>query len=271
MRYILGFCVVLAVANLTGIVERAYAFQTPAAGRTAPAPPAPGTAGAVENAVQQNLLPGDTTQSTVTSPANANPAPGIPGTVTSTPAATTTATTNAIQNPTSPGAVIGNPAAGTTTAPGYVAPGTVNAGPMNRQTYSSNYVPGTQAVTTPGVAVGGINSVNPMGTTMPIGTYYSGAGVGPYGVYPRTTTYSSMYVTPGYTTAGQTYYTTPVQTYPIRQRRGLFGGLFGRRNRVYATSPYTYGCGPGHLHLWHGPGYLHLRHGPLLMGGRTGE
>ncbi|MGP0064231.1 MAG: hypothetical protein ACLQGP_11605 [Isosphaeraceae bacterium] len=247
MRYILGFCVALAVANLTGIVERAYA-QTPAAGRAVPAPPAQGTAGAVENAVQQNLVPGGTTtQSTVTNPANANPAPGIPGTVTSTPATTTTATTNAIQNPTSPGAVIGNPATVTTTAPGYVAPGTVNAETTNNPAYSSYYVPGTQTVTTPGVAIGGINSVNPMGTTMPIGTYYSGAGVGPYSVYPRTTTYSSMYVTPGYTTAGQTYYTTPVQTYPIRQRRGLFGGLFGRRNRVYTTAPYTYtyGTAPG--------------------------
>jgi hypothetical protein len=244
MRYILGFCVVLAVANLTGIVERAYAFQTPAAGRTAPAPPASGTAGAVENAVQQNLVPGGTTtQSTATSPATANPAPSIPGTVNSTPGATT----NANQIPTSPGAVIGNPATVTTTAPGYVAPGTVNAGTTNNQAYSSNYVPGTQTVTTPGVATGGINSVNPMGTTMPIGSFYSGAGVGPYGVYPRTTTYSSMYVTPGYTTAGQTYYTTPVQTYPIRQRRGLFGGLFGRRNNVYTTAPYTYtyGTAPG--------------------------
>ncbi len=40
------------------------------------------------------------------------------------------------------------------------------------------------------------------------------------------------------------------QTYTVRQRRGLFGGIFGRRNRVvypansygttYTTTPYSY-------------------------------
>ena len=52
---------------------------------------------------------------------------------------------------------------------------------------------------------------------------------------------------------GGTNYPTPDQTYPIRQRRGLFGGLFRRRNRRLSASPYgttytttTYGYGPGY-------------------------
>jgi hypothetical protein len=252
MRYILGLCVVLAVANLTGIVETAYGFQ--AAGRTAPASPAQGAATAAENAVQQNLLPGTTNPTTVTSPTNANQAPAIPGaapatpSVTSTPATTTTDPTNVIQTPSVPGTVTTNPAAGAMTTQGNVVPGTNNAGMMNNRAYSSYYVPGTQPGTTPNVGAGGINAVNPMGTTMPIGSYYSGAGVGSYGMVPGTTTYSSRYVTPGYTTPTQTYYTTPAQTYPVRQRRGLFGGLFRRRNlQVYTTAPagYTYGMAPG--------------------------
>jgi hypothetical protein len=75
------------------------------------------------------------------------------------------------------------------------------------------------------------------------GTTYSGYYY-PAGTYG----YSSMYVTPGYTTS-----------YPMNapvQRRGLFGGLFGRRNRMayrnvpygytYGTAPstYTYGAAP---------------------------
>ena len=43
------------------------------------------------------------------------------------------------------------------------------------------------------------------------------------------------------------YYPTQYQTYPVRQRRGLFGGLFRRRNRVvYPGSPYgtTYATTP---------------------------
>jgi hypothetical protein len=243
MRYILGLSVVLAVANLTGMVERAYGFQ--AAGRTAPASPAQGAAKAAENAVQQNLLPGGTTtQSTVTSPANANQAPAIPGTVTATPAATTTSPATAIQTPAVPGTATTNPAAGAVTTQGNVVPGTNNAGMMNSRTYSSNYVPATQ----PGMAPGTTMSTTPGMTRAPV-TYYQGATVGTYGMTP-TTTYSSMYVTPGYTTPAQTYYTTPAQTYPVRQRRGLFGGLFQRRNRqVYWTAPagytYTYVTTPG--------------------------
>jgi hypothetical protein len=252
MRSILGFCAVLAVANLTGTVERAYAFQAPAAGRPAPPPPpAPAAAATAENAVQQDLLPGATTPTTVTTPANANQVPATPrtittppGTVSATPGATTMAPANAIQTPGAPGTVTTNPSAVTTTSPGYVAPGTVNAGALNSRTYSSYYVPGTQPGMTPGAgAVGvpgmGSNTVNPMGTTMAPGTYSSGAGLRPYGT--PTTTYSSMYVTPG-------YYTTPTPTYVTRPRRGLFGGLFRRGNRqVYTTAPYTYtyGTAPG--------------------------
>ena len=102
MRYILGCFVALAVTNLTGIVERAYA-QTPQPD-DGPGSACSGHCGGCRDAVPQNLVPGGTTtRSTVTNPANANPGPGIPGTVTSTPATTTTATTNAVRNPTSRG------------------------------------------------------------------------------------------------------------------------------------------------------------------------
>ena len=81
-------------------------------------------------------------------------------------------------------------------------------------------------------------SVNPMGVTMAPGSYYSGLPV---------TTYRSMYVTPGYVPANQTYYyTNSGGTYVPQRRRGLFGGLFGRRRQVYSTAPYgyTYGTAP---------------------------
>ncbi len=245
MRTILGFCVVLAVANLTGAVEVAYAFQTPAAGRN------PATA--VENAVEQNLAPANTTTApTTTSPASGTQAPATPGTGTAVPSATTTVPATATQTPVVPGTVTTNPAAGAVTTQGNLVPSTGNAGITNTQTYSSNYVPGTQPAMTPGTAgtMGQpgmtYSSVNPMGTTMAPGTIYQGAGAGTYWRTP-TTTYSSMYVAPGYTTPTQPYYTTPTQMYPVRQRRGLFGGLFRRRNRqVYSTVPsgYTYGTTP---------------------------
>jgi len=242
MRYILGLCVVLAAANLTGMVERAHGFQ--AAGRSA----GQAAATTAENAAQQTLLPGSTTtQTPVTSPTITNPVPQIPGTGTSTPAATTTAPTNVIQTPAVPGTVTNNPVAGAMANQGLVVPGTSNTGVINNPTSASNYVPAIHPGTTPSIGAGGLNAVNPMATTMPIGSYTSGAGVGPTGMLPGTT-YSSRYVTPGYTNAGQTYYTTPTQTYPVRQRRGLFGGMFRRRNRqVYTTAPttYTYGTVPG--------------------------
>jgi hypothetical protein len=84
-----------------------------------------------------------------------------------------------------------------------------------------------------------------------------------YYTYPAGTYgYSSMYVAPGsgysstYVAPGTGYgYTTAAPTY-MPARRGLFGGLFGRRNRqvytagpygtMYGTSPsgYTYGAAP---------------------------
>ena len=73
-------------------------------------------------------------------------------------------------------------------------------------------------------------------------------GTSGYYTYPAGTYgYSSMYVAPGsgygYTTAAPNY---------MPARRGLFGGLFGRRNRQvytagpYGTAPYgyTYGAAP---------------------------
>lgn len=245
MRYILGFGVVLAVANLTGTVETAYAFQAPATTRTPP-PPVPGAPSAVENAVQQNLNPTGTTTATTTDPANATQTPPPSGTIITAPTTPTTPA-NAIQAPAVPGSVTNNPATGALNAQPNMVPGTNSAGITNNRTYSSNYVPGTQPVTTPGAvmttppATSGAVGMPGMGystaTTMAPGTYYQG-GV-PAG-------YSSMYVAPGYTTAAPTYYTT--QTYPVRQRRGLFGGLFRRRNaQVYTTAPYgyTYGTAPG--------------------------
>jgi hypothetical protein len=65
---------------------------------------------------------------------------------------------------------------------------------------------------------------------------YSGYPAGTYG-------YSSMYVAPG-TNYGYNYGAAP--TYRPA-RRGLFGGLFGRRNRqIYTAGPsgYTYGTSP---------------------------
>jgi hypothetical protein len=252
MRTILGFCVVLAVANLTGTVEVAYAFQTPAAGRTAP-PAAPNPATAVENAVQQDLAPTTTTTPPTTSPANSIQAPATPGTAAAVPSAATTIPATGTQVPTVPGTATTNPVAGAVTTPGNLVPGTGKAGIMNNQTYSSNYVPGTQPAMTPGttgvVGQPGVRYgyVDPTGTTMAPGTIYQSAGAGTYWRTP-TTTYSSMYVAPGYTTPTQTYYTAPTQMYPVRQRRGLFGGIFQRRNRqFYSTVPssYTYGTAPG--------------------------
>jgi len=241
MRYILGFFAVLAVANLTGMVEMASAYQAPAAERTVPPPPppAPSAAATVENALQGNAVPGAATTTTpgatVTSPANSaiNQVPGTAGTVTTpAPGTTVTAPANSIQAGGVPGTVT-SPAPGTTTAPGTIVPGTVNAGTTPNRAYSSYYVPGTQpgttvaapSVTTPGYYAAGVRPgttyyTTPMGNAMAPGYYYPGTVAGPVGM-GRNTTYSSMYVTPGYA--------APAQTYVPAQRRGLFGGLFRRR------------------------------------------
>jgi hypothetical protein len=178
--------------------------------------------------------------------------------------------------PTPPGTVqqqpysLGNPGTGTNNAAAAAA-GTANnptAYPPTSSTYY--YTPGV----TPGSADGAnrvapgyagtgepgmrYTSVNPMGVTMPIGSYYSGLPVMPYRTTP-TNSYSSMYVNPGYTATGTTYtYTNDAGTYLPRPRRGLFGGgLFGRRRAYqsysynpntynYATAPSTYyGAMPG--------------------------
>src|SRR5262245_27181477 len=96
MRYILGFCAVLAVASLTGTAETAYGYQASAAGRVVPPlpPPAAAAATAAENALQVNPVP-----------AAAN---------TPTPGATTAGTTNAGQ-----AAAAGR---ANTTIPGTTAP-----------------------------------------------------------------------------------------------------------------------------------------------------
>jgi hypothetical protein len=83
------------------------------------------------------------------------------------------------------------------------------------------------------------NSFYGMGPVQP-GMANSGYYSYPSGTY----VYSSRYVAPasGYGTG----YSPAAPTY-MPARRGLFGGLFGRRNRrVYAGSPYgtTYGTAP---------------------------
>jgi len=64
-----------------------------------------------------------------------------------------------------------------------------------------------------------------------------------YSTYPGGNyVYSSRYAAPG---SGYGYSTAAPTSMPAR--RGLFGGLFGRRNRMaYGTSPYgyTYGSAP---------------------------
>jgi hypothetical protein len=225
MRYILGFGVVLAVANLTGAVEMASAYQAPAAGRTVPSPPLP--AGA-----------------TVTASPTQTPA-GAPATTTS-PGSLLTAPGNLEQQANersvapidrvAPGVTTAAPGT-TSAAPGTVVPGTVNPQPVPGRTYSSNYVPGVQPAQTP---------VAPMAEIPYYGSYYGAAAAQPgtsssgyYGYPAGTYGYSSMYVTPGYG------YRTGTTTY-APARRGPFG-LFGRRNaQVYTTGPYgtTYSTAP---------------------------
>jgi len=238
MRRMLGFGAALAVIGLIGTLDTAYG-QAGADGKVGRGT---STAGTAENALQGNALPGETnTGTTATSPPTVGTltgtqAPATSGTGTTVPGTVTSTATpaTAYQSPGTTGIGTMNPAAGTTTAPGYLAPGVVNrVNPVNpgavNRTYSSNYyATGAQPAMAPGTvvtnpanagAVGmpgmGYNSVNPMGTTMPAGSYYQGAGPG-------------NYVAPAYGAQ-----------YPVRQRRGLFGGMFRRRNRqVYTTAPY---------------------------------
>jgi hypothetical protein len=251
MRYILGFGVVLAVANLTGAVEMASAYQAPAAGRTVPSPPLPAGATATASPTQTpagTLTSVSPTQTPAGATATASP--------TQTPAGAPTTTTSPGSLLTAPGnleqqanersvAPIDRVAPGVTTAapgttsaaPGTVVPGTVNPQPVPGRTYSSNYVPGAQPAQTP---------VTPMAEIPYYGSYYGAAAAQPgtsssgyYGYPAGTYGYSSMYVTPGYG------YRTGTTTY-APARRGPFG-LFGRRNaQVYTTGPYgtTYSTAP---------------------------
>jgi hypothetical protein len=255
MRSNLGFGVVLAVAGLAA-AGTAYG-QSGATGTGR------GAAGGIGRST------GTAPSSLVTAPNNleqqaneaANSSVGTPATVpgqVAPPPAAGYGTTppNTYQAPGTAGSVI-NPAGTTTTYPPNpavtypqgtrIVPGT---------TYSSNYYapgaqqgvyPATGTAATPGYTgqvmpgMAGYNSVNPMGTTMAPGYYYAGTAGMPYATSP-TRGYSSMYVTPG-------YYNTQPQTYTVQQRRGLFGGMFRRRNRVvYTTSPYGtnyyYGTSP---------------------------
>src|SRR5579883_135414 len=257
MRRILGFCAVLAVVHLTLLVEMASAYQTPGAGRAASTPSAASPAvnaannvlqgttapapGAVGNATQTpavpgaatNVMPGATT-GTAGAPVGASALATQPGMTTNVmPGATTGTAGGAYVPATQPGT--------TTMAPGTVAPGSVYTQAVPSRGYSSYYVPGAQPAQTP---------VRPMADIPYYNSFYGGGRVQPgtgtsgYYTYPAGTYggYSSMYVAPG---SGYGYGTAAPIYRPAR--RGLFGGLFGRRNRqVYATSPYgyTYGAAP---------------------------
>ncbi len=272
MRKILGFGVVLSVVSLTAAVESAYG-QAGAGGRGAGAG---GTASTVINDAQQVTNGGAATTTGGTNPAlpgQAVTTPPPPGGIATTPGNTpqvpgtagtvlnqsgvmptnpsSTAPGNTPRVPGTAGTVL-NQSGVMPTNPASTVPGTVNPAAANTTTYSSSYyAPGTQqgvntgtgTAATPGYTnrvmpgMAGYNSVNPMGTTMTPGYYYAGTAGMPY-TTGATTGYSSMYVTPG-------YYTTQPQTYSVQQRRGLFGGMFRRRNRVvYSSSPYgTYPYG----------------------------
>jgi hypothetical protein len=241
MRSILGFGVVLAVAGLLATVETAYG-QTGAAGQAGRGTGIGGAPASAANNVEQQVTNAAGTNATV------------PGQVVTTPptaGGVTTMPPNTYQAPGTTGNVV-NPAGGAPVYPGTTTPGTINPAAAPTTTYSSNYYapgaqqgvyPGTGTAVTPGYTnsvmpgMAGYNSVNPMATTMAPGYYYAGTAGMPYAA-GAPTRYSSMYVTPGYSTAPQTY--------TVQQRRGLFGGMFRRRNRVaypattYGTAPYGY-------------------------------
>lgn len=212
MRNNVRLGVVLAAAYLTGTAGLAYGQ---AAGRNTGAATGTSIATGVGNAAGVQAAPAvpvqtPSTGTLVTTPANvAQPAIGAPG------ATQYNAATGA---PTAAGMVPGQSVVNQT--PGSAGTGALTPG------YTNRAMPGMT----------GYNSVNPMATTMAPGYYYAGTAGMPY----ATRGYNSMYVTPG------NYYVTQPGTYPVRQRRGLLGGLFRRRNRVaypattYGTTPYGY-------------------------------
>jgi hypothetical protein len=257
MRKTLGFGVVLAAAYLTGTVGMAYGQ----AGRSAPAPRPPATnpaRSALGNVEQQAAQAAGLDNSTgTTAPASGQPATTVPGqSATTVPgqSATTIPGQPATTIPGQPANMIPGqpattvPASGamtTTPANTYQVPGitgtqvnpagTATAYPGTTTTYSSSYyqagtIPGTYTGATPGYTnrtmpgMAGYNSVNPMATTMAPGYYYAGTAGMPYAT-GTTTGYAPTYGNTGYYTAQPYGYTVP-------QRRGLFGGLFRRRNRV---------------------------------------
>jgi hypothetical protein len=101
-------------------------------------------------------------------------------------------------------------------------------------------------------------SVNPMGVTMPLGSWYSGLPVMPYR-YSPTNAYNPMYVIPGYAATGPTYTTTNAWgTYVPQPRPGLpGGGMFGpvRDWAAYPTVPYSPSPGPYYYGAVPGPYY----------------
>jgi hypothetical protein len=267
MRINVGFGVALAVASL--MAAGTASGQSGAAGGTGNG--AAGGIGRTTTTSPHTLLtaPNNLEQQANQAANNAVGTTAVPGQVAPPPAAGNVATTpgstyeapGTTGTPFNPAGVPTtntyqtNPAPGTVT-PGRYAPGAAYPqGTYGATTYSSNYyAPGFQQGTYPAAAntaaspgytgrvmpgMAGYNSVNPMGTTMAPGYYYAGTAGMPYAT-GATTGYSSMYVAPG-------YYSTQPQTYTVQQRRGLFGGLFRRRNRVvYSSGPYgtTYGTAP---------------------------
>jgi hypothetical protein len=260
MRKILRFGVALSVAYLVANAGMAFA-QRGAAGQ------AENAAAAVLNPTQAGTTPAVPTTpgglgqqaaqaAGITPATGATAPPTTPGGLGQQAAQAAGITPAAGANSAFPGQAV-SPATPATSMPAntYQVPGTMGTmvnpagtpvvNPANTTTYSSNYyAPGTQqpvytqpgSMVTPGYTnrvmpgMAGYNTVNPMPTTMTPGSYYAGTAGTPY----TTTGYSPMY----YTNAGN--YTTQPQYYPVRQRRGLFGGLFQRRNRVvYPASPYT--------------------------------
>jgi hypothetical protein len=223
MRNVLRICAIVALLGSTASLETAF-------GQASPAKPSAGAA-AVQGVIQQ-VAP------STTAPAGSGP----------------------IQS-TSPGSLVPGTNNLQQQVNGVYPPptGPVTTSPNTTQGVVGN-TPGT-TMTTPGYAGTGVpavnqGSVNPMGTTMTPGYYYSGVPGGAYGMRPANT-YNSMYVTPGYANPGQNYYyTNPAQTYVTRPRRGLFGGLFGRRRQAYATvaNGYTYGTAPGTYYYSTAPG-----------------
>jgi hypothetical protein len=164
---------------------------------------------------------------------------------------------------TPPGSVqmsLGNPTPATTTpAPGtttptsyYYTPGILPGSPNG----STRVAPGYAGTGYPGMKY---TSVNPMGVTMPIGSWYSGLPVMPYR-YSPTNAYNSMYVIPGYAATGPTYYTTDAGGTYVPQTRPWLpgGGTFGPRRDwlTYPTVPYSRSPGAYYYNAVPGAAYF---------------